>query len=248
MPAALFGEMTFVTPNRIALVIGVSEYRNAAKVANPVNDARDVAAALGNLGFQVDLQLDLTYIGMKNAIDDFVSKLKADAESEGFFWFAGQGVQIDAANYILPTDADVRSERRIVRSSYRMDELLDSLEDAGNKVNVVIVDGCSNNPFSSSGHRGPGNGLSVVKRIPTDMFFMMSTSPGQAAQDGAPGERNSPFAAAFLNNITKPEPLQMLVLDIVKETLEKTNGSQKPYYQSYLLNNKTYSLGSAGGD
>ncbi|GHV74355.1 hypothetical protein AGMMS49940_16570 [Spirochaetia bacterium] len=249
-PFVVFAGLTQSTPNRIALVIGVSEYRNAAKLGNSVNDARDIAAALGKLGFQVDLKLNVTYIELKNAVNDFVSNLEADPEKEGFFWFAGMGVQINNVNYLMPIDVDVRNERNMIRSSYRMDELTDSVADAGNKINVLIVDACSNNPFSSS-HRGiTGSGLSISSQIPTDIFFMLSASPGQAAADGAPGERNSPFAAAFLNNITKPEPLQMLVLDIVKETLEKTNGTQKPYYQSYLLNNKTYSLGSstsAGG-
>ncbi|GHT85533.1 hypothetical protein FACS1894137_09930 [Spirochaetia bacterium] len=52
-------------------------------------------------------------VQMKNAIEDFVSKLKTDAEREGFFWFAGGGVQINTENYIMPADADYAKARQL---------------------------------------------------------------------------------------------------------------------------------------
>ena len=40
---------------RVALIVGNSDYRNAPHLSNPVNDASDVAAAFERLGFSVRL-------------------------------------------------------------------------------------------------------------------------------------------------------------------------------------------------
>ena len=53
---------------RIALVIGNGAYRNAAKLDNPANDARDLALVLREIGFEVLLGVDLDRRAMTGAV------------------------------------------------------------------------------------------------------------------------------------------------------------------------------------
>src|SRR6185295_9895518 len=53
---------------RVALVVGNSAYQNTQMLANPVNDAEDMAAALKAVGFNVIMERNLTKRGMESAI------------------------------------------------------------------------------------------------------------------------------------------------------------------------------------
>jgi tetratricopeptide (TPR) repeat protein len=230
---------------RYALVIGNADYRNIEKLDNTVNDAQDIAAALQGLGFNVDLKLNLTRLQFGAALDGYVEKLAADSTSEGFFWYAGHGVQIEDRNYLLPVDAGIESERALRRDAYSLDELLADFENASNKVNVVVLDACRNNPLPSSS-RGAGGtrGLAAVQDVPGDLFVMFSTAAGDVAADGK-GSRNSPFAEAFLKYIDSPEPLVLMASDVINETMASTNNAQRPFSRGSIISDKRYSLNPA---
>jgi hypothetical protein len=230
------------TGTRYALVIGNTEYQRIEKLRNAVNDANDVANALKTLGYQVDLKLNTTRHGMIDAIEAYVGKLSADVNNEGFFWFAGHGFQMRGENYLLPIDVTVENERRVESDSFSLNGLLNSLRDARNKVNVVIIDACRNNPFPSSFRGATARGLAVINDIPKDLFVMFSTAPGDVAADGAIGRRNSPFAEAFLKNINSTEALPLVATDIIKDTASLTDGRQQPFYRGSILSDKYYSL------
>jgi hypothetical protein len=224
-----------VINRRYALVIGNANYRNIARLQNPVKDAQDMAAALEKLGFSVDLRLNVGVVEMTRAVEAYSARLTTD--SEGFFWFAGYGVQVRNEGYMLAIDANTATETTLKAGAIPVRSFLESLERAKNRVNTVVID-TDMHPFTDS--------ESVVAITPhilgdftNDIFYIQSASPGQSVSDG-PG--HSPFAQAFLNNINRPEPLNLLISDIVRETLTASGGSQKPFYQSYLLNNKTYTL------
>jgi hypothetical protein len=95
--------------NRYALVIGNAIYRNIVDLENTVNDAKDIAAALEELGFDVDLVLNATEDQFDAAINAHIARLEAYSANEGFFWYAGHGVQIRDQNYLLPVDASEES-------------------------------------------------------------------------------------------------------------------------------------------
>jgi tetratricopeptide (TPR) repeat protein len=238
---------------RYALVIGNAAYRNIERLENTVNDAEDIAAALKQLGFDVDLKLDITRARFGEAIDAYIARLEGDRNSEGFFWYAGHGVQIRDQNYLLPVDASIESERVLQRDAFSLDSLLADLGGAGNRVNVVILDACRNNPLPSSS-RGAGNrGLAAIQDVPGDLFLMFSTAAGDVAADGK-GKRNSPFAEAFLRHITSSEPVVLMASDVASETMRLTNDQQKPLSRSSIIRDKYYSLnpersggGGAGG-
>ncbi|MDR2793195.1 MAG: caspase family protein [Treponema sp.] len=234
--------LTAQTGARYALVIGNTEYQRIEKLKNTVNDANDVANALKTLGYQVDLKLNITRHQMIDAIDAYAGKLSANTNNEGFFWFAGHGFQIHGENYLLPVDVTVENERRVEADSYSLNALLNLLKNARNKVNVVIIDACRNNPFPSSFRGATPRGLTVVNDIPKDLFVMFSTAPDDVAIDGSVGKRNSPFAEAFLKNMNSAEALPLMAVDIIKDTASFTDGRQQPYYRGSILIDKYYSL------
>jgi tetratricopeptide (TPR) repeat protein len=233
-------------PNRrFALVIGNSRYQYVEKLTNPENDATDVAAKLRKLGYQTELKLNVGNAEMGRAIADYVRRLAFSHDNEGFFWYAGHGVQLNGENYLLPVDIDAEDDVAIQYGSYPLNRLIDSFEQiARNKVNVVFLDACRNNPFrnATGGRRGVSRGLAVVENIPPDLFILFSTSAGTVASDGEGGKRNSPFAEAFLKHIESSQDLSLVVRSITRETLSLTSNQQRPYQEGSIISMDYYSL------
>jgi hypothetical protein len=238
VPFTAFGGLVASLSDRYALVIGNADYRNIAKLQTPVKDAQDMAAALEKLGFTVDLRLNVGVVEMTRAVEEYSARLTVS--SEGIFWFARHGVQARNEAYMLAVDADTATETTLKAGAISVRNLLESLERAKNRVNTVVIDS-SMTPMAASETEIAMTPL-ILKNFPNDIFYIQSTSPGQPAMDHLAGSGHSPFAQAFLNNINKPEPLNLLISDIVRETFTASGGTQKPFYQSYLLNNKTYAL------
>jgi hypothetical protein len=233
--------------NRYALVIGNAEYKNISPLQNTKNDAEDIAASLTELGFQVELKYDLTHLQTVAVIDAFTTQLAGDRANEGFFWYAGHAVQVRDENYLLPIDVTVDSENLVAASSFRLNNLIESLGNARNKINVVILDSCRDNPLPPSGRSaGMTRGMSVVQNVPSDLFVMYSTAPGEKASDGAEGKRNSPFAEAFLTYIKSNEAVVMMAADVVNKTLELTGNKQRPFTSGSIVSEKYYSLNPGG--
>ena len=230
---------------KFALVIGNAEYQRIEKLGNTINDARDIGAALGGLGYQVDMKTNLNQYQMIDAVDAFAARLAADQSSEGFFWYAGHAVQIRDENYLLPVDITIDSESRVRAGSYSLNTLLETLEGVHNRINVIVLDSCRDNPLPT-GARGSGTrGLTVINDLPADLFIMFSTAPGNKAEDGAKGKRNSPFAEAFLKNIKSTEPLTIMAAHVTNETLFLTEQRQRPFYRGSIISDVYYSLNPA---
>jgi len=227
--------------SRYALIIGNADYKNITPpLPNTVNDAGDIAAALQKLRYQVDIRKNTTINDFDAAIDRFIGNLARNPQNEGFFWYAGHGVQIDGENYLLPVDIQTDTKNQIERGSYSLNTLLREFERAQNKVNVVILDACRNNPLQSTA-RGVTRGLAIVSAVPHDLIIMYSTAAGSTAEDGGKDRRNSPFTEAFLKNINNPEPIAALLSDITKDTLALTANRQRPFQAGSVIE-KNYSL------
>jgi len=136
---------------RYALVIGINNYYNAnIRFPNPANDAQDITNALRQLGYEVDLRIDVDLSEMEKAINDFIGKLGADRESEGLFWFGGLGFELNAHQYLMPADARITSENLIQSSSISFNYLLNDLRSTGNSINLVFIDTNRQPPFLDS--------------------------------------------------------------------------------------------------
>src|SRR3954463_3016883 len=134
---------------RVALVVGNSNYgKEIGSLPHPVNDAKLISQALQQTGFQVITVTDADQKRMKRAIADFGDKLAAAGPSAtGLFFYAGHGVQVQGTNYLVPVGADIGKEADVGIESISADEVLQQMEFAGSKVNIIILDACRNNPI-----------------------------------------------------------------------------------------------------
>jgi formylglycine-generating enzyme required for sulfatase activity len=191
---------SIVAQQKYALVIGNGAYTGITRLNNPVNDARDMEAALKGLGWTVDLVINGNLDQMENAAIRLKNRLSAARNSYGFLFYAGHGVQSGGVNYLIPVDANIQSENFLRQRAVSLQTLLDELNDAGNELNIVALDACRDNPFSwwRSGSRG----LQVVSNQPADSIIVYATSAGSTAADGT--GRNGLFTTHLLANLKKP--------------------------------------------
>jgi formylglycine-generating enzyme required for sulfatase activity len=212
--------------NRIALVIGNSNYKDAP-LTNPKNDSIDIAAMLKRTGFEVELLLDANQETMDDAISNFGNKLRGGGV--GLFYFAGHGVQIEGKNYLIPIGADITRQRHVKYRTINVDEVLIEMGEARNGFNMLILDACRNNPLPRS-FRSSKKGLSEISP-PKGTLVTFATSPGDVASDG-PG-RNSPFAKNFLiYGEEKGLHVETMFRKVSAGVQSETDGNQIPWRQS----------------
>jgi hypothetical protein len=211
--------------SRTALVIGNSSYPFAT-LANPANDAADIAAVLRNAGFDVTLKTDTDLHSMQEAILGFGTTLNR-SHGVGLFYFAGHGMQVSGENYILPimpgsaVDDDALKAQAVGTS-----DVVDTMAAAHNDLNIVILDACRDNPLSHGLTRG-------LSRIDSNarLFVSYSTSPGSVALDG--NGRNSPYSKNLVASIAQPDlSIEETFKHTLKGVYQETHGQQTPWISS----------------
>jgi uncharacterized caspase-like protein len=224
---------------RIALIIGNSDYINAGRLGNPINDARGMADALSSLGFKVLKHEDLGQSDMKRVIDEFGSMLSQYDVSLVFY--AGHGIQVNGKNYLIPVDAKISSKSDVEYSAIDAGRILSKMEDAQSKTNIIILDACRNNPFERSWNRavklnGGGGGLAFMN-APTGSLIAYSTAPGNTASDGAEGT-NGVYTASLLEHMKTPNITIEEMFKRVRVSVEaKTNKRQVSWESTSLKGN-----------
>jgi hypothetical protein len=216
--------------NRIALVIGNSNYRAVTPLPNPVNDAKAVADELKAAAFDVTQALDVGQADMRRAIKDFATKISAKgADTVALVYYAGHGVQVDGENFLVPVDAKIQSEADIAKEAVRLGDLMSALAAVPSKMRIVILDACRNNPFATSKQN---RGLAIVD-APTGSIVAYSTAPGTEATDGA--GVHSPYTAAFIEVAQQPRlQIEQLFKQVRLKVHEVTKGQQTPWESSSL--------------
>lgn len=214
---------------RVALVIGNGSYAGSP-LRNPVRDAHDVAEALRSTGFRVTLRENVGLRAMADAVRAFGDSLRGD--DVALFYFAGHGVQVRDRNYLIPVDADIQREDEIPYASLDVNQILDKMERARSRVNIVILDACRNNPFARS-FRGLSQGLAQME-APVGTLIAYATAPGKVALDGE-RNRNGIYTAHLLSNLRTPGLAVELMFKRVREGVTRaTNGAQTPWESSSL--------------
>ncbi|MCG6859106.1 MAG: caspase family protein, partial [Salaquimonas sp.] len=146
---------------RVALVIGNSAYRNVPALANPKNDASDIAEKLKGMGFEVVLGEDLDLNGLRSTIRQFAGAL--DGADLALFFYAGHGLQVNGQNYIAPVDAKLASAIDLDFEMVPMDLVLSAMERA-TKTNLIFLDACRDNPLAENLARSMGTRSAAVGR------------------------------------------------------------------------------------
>ncbi|WP_038933794.1 caspase family protein [Bradyrhizobium japonicum] len=222
---------------RVALVIGNSNYKNAPQLQNPDNDAESMAQFLNSAGFEVVAATDLTQNDMLRVVQDFSAKVSARGPNTvAMVYYAGHGVQLAGENYLVPVDAKVSNPTELVSNSVRLVDVMSTLETIPSRMRIVILDACRNNPFPDV--NDAGRGLAIVD-APNGSIVGYSTAPGAEAQDGTNG--HSPYTQAFLNVAREPNvPIEQLFKRVRLEVNQSTSGAQIPWESSSLTSDFTF--------
>jgi hypothetical protein len=221
---------------RVALVVGNSNYKNAAVLPNPGNDATAIAATLRNAGFDVvDSRLDLTASEMRRALRDFADE--ARDSDVALIYYAGHGIEIDGTNYLIPTDATLQRDTDVYDEAFSLDRILLTTEPA-RQLRLVIVDACRNNPFAETmkrtvTSRNVSRGLARIEPTSTNTLVAFAAKAGLTALDGA--SRNSPYAMALIKHIATPGLDVRRAFGYVRDdVLQATGHRQEPYVYGSL--------------
>jgi hypothetical protein len=224
---------------RVAFVVGNGAYKNVAQLPNPPIDAKAMAGVLRNVGFDVVEGTNLTRDKMTERLLEFGKK--AQGADVAVFFYAGHGIAIGGTNYLLPVDADIKSEMDVkLGSAINIDLTLDqTMSDA--KVKLVFLDACRDNPFaakikSNSATRSVSvqSGLAEMKSG-EGTLIAFATGPGQTALDGEVGT-NSPFTRALIAHITTPGvEIQQAMTEVRAQVNEETNKGQLPWGHTNLI-------------
>src|SRR5207237_49262 len=223
----------------VAFVVGNGTYKNVAPLPNPPIDAKAMASVLRNVGFEVVEGTNLTRDKMTEKLLDFGKK--AQGADVALFFYAGHGIAISGTNYLLPIDADIKSEMDVkLGAAINIDLTLEqTMGDA--KVKLVFLDACRDNPFaakikSNSATRSVSvqTGLAEMKSG-EGTLIAFATGPGQTALDGQEGT-NSPFTRALIAHITEPgTEIQQAMTEVRAQGNEETNKGQLPWGHSKLI-------------
>jgi hypothetical protein len=225
---------------KVALVVGNGAYQNVPALANPPNDAADVAAALLRLGFSVRLVLDASYETARLALLEFNQKAR-DAEMAVVF-FAGHGMEVNGENWLIPVDAQLKSDTDTEQEAVSLRGVMQMVSSAS-KLGLVVLDACRNNPFSAKmkrtiATRAISRGLVRIEPA-NNVLVAYAAKDGTTAGDG--DGRNSPFTAALLKHLETPGlEVNFLFRNIRDDVIAATKGDQQPFIYGSLAKDAIY--------
>lgn len=216
--------------DRIALVIGNSNYEHVSKLTNPKNDARDIGDILRKLGFIVKCCFDLSIDEINKVTREFSMEL--EDYSTGLFFYAGHGMQIDGLNYLVPIDCKMLNKEKTALSCFNIGNFLNNLAEYENKTNICILDACRDNPFAYN--RNLISGFKDFDNQPKGSIISFSTSKDGVASDGE--ESNGLYTSALKESILIPN---IKIEDVFKSTRKKvldlSEGEQVSWEHSCLV-------------
>jgi uncharacterized caspase-like protein len=235
----LFSADAALADKRVAFVVGNSAYKNVAPLPNPAVDAKSMAKLLRNVGFDVVEGSNLTRDKMTERLLEFGKK--AEGADIALFYYAGHGIAVNGTNYLLPVDADLKSEMDVkLGAAINVDVTLEqTMADA--KVKLVFLDACRDNPFAARIRSAKATRSVSVESGLAEMnsgegtLIAFATGPGQTALDGEAGT-NSPFTRALMANIAAPgAEIQQAMTKVRAQVNEETNKNQLPWGHTNLI-------------
>ena len=217
---------------RVALVIGNADYK-LGPLLNPVNDARAISDALISANFDVIKYENLaTMADMKKAVREF--GLRIQNGGVGLFYYAGHGMQVNGSNYLIPVQAEIYNEEEVEFESLDVNFVLGQMENAHNRMNIIILDACRDNPFSRSWRSASSaKGLAFIN-APAGTLIAYATAPGSVASDGT--GNNGLYTEEILKQINK---IGLKIEDVFKNVragvMAQSNKMQTPWESSSLV-------------
>jgi Caspase domain len=229
---------------RVALVIGNANYRAVPKLANPLNDARVVAAALRAASFtEVIEQYDLGVRELQRALSAFEGK--ATGADWAVVYYAGHGIEVDGRNFLIPIDAQLKRASDVEDETFALSRVMARVAVA-RKLQLVILDACRENPFAARMVRSGDTTRTVGTRglAPIDPEFpnlivAYAARDGQVALDGQ--GYNSPYAKALAKYLREPGlELGIFFRRVRADVLAETSGKQRPFEYGSLTDENLF--------
>ena len=222
---------------KVALVIGNDDYAHAVPLDNPKNDARAMSSMLKKMGFKVFSGTDLDHAGMLRQIREFVGEARQADIALAFY--AGHGIQVGGQNYLIPVDARLEEPSAIDFELINVSKITNYIGGL-NKVGIILLDACRDNPFArklsrSLGTRSAqvGSGLAQIRSEGGGLLVGFATAPDDVAVDG--DGKNSPFTTALLKHFpTSGMEVQRVMTRVKAEVIKITKNDQRPWHNSDL--------------
>ncbi|MFY9226225.1 MAG: caspase family protein [Blastocatellia bacterium] len=221
---------------RVALVIGNGKYKDNP-LANPTNDARALAKALREVGFDVEEGIDLSKRQMEEKIRSFGAKIRNGGV--GLFYFAGHGIQIRDRNYLIPVTYQIDKEQDVEYEAVDVGRVIAEMDSAGNRLNILILDACRNNPFGRS-FRSSNSAKGLAQVVaPSGTLIAYATAPGSVASDNPDGQ-NGLYTQELLKYIKEPGIEIGKVFRLVRESVEAKSKKQQTPWESSSIKGEFY--------
>ncbi|WMT75346.1 caspase family protein [Bradyrhizobium sp. Ash2021] len=216
--------------SRLALVIGNGHYPDAAApLAQPINDAHGLSAALRGNGFDVDVVEDATKDDMARAIGRLKSKIGPDTVV--MLFFGGYGVQVGRESFMIPVDAAIWKEADVRRDGVSVESVLDAIMEQGAKAKLVVLDASRRNPYERR-FRSFSHGLAPISP-PENTIVLSAATPGKVADDSR--GQYSVLVAELLNNLTAQAGAESAFNKTRVAISRASEGEQVPSVSSSLL-------------
>jgi Caspase domain len=215
---------------RVALVVGNAAYAGNAALTNPGNDAKAMGDVLRGLGFTVVEVRDGSKAQMAEAITQVKETLQGK-QGVGMFYYAGHAMQLDWRNYMLPVDAKLSKASEVAAQTVDLGLVIDAFKTAGNRMNIVVLDACRDNPFAST---STGKGLAQLD-APPGTFLAYATAPGNVAEDGDAKSSNGLYTQFLLEELKKPAAkIEDIFKRVRLNVRQKSEGRQIPWESTSL--------------
>ena len=224
---------------RVALVIDNASYAHALSLANPLNDANDMDAALESLGFAVTRMDNTDQMELRRGLQQF--SLAASASEMAVVFYAGHGIEVDKRNFLIPVDAGLLSDADVEFEAVPLD-LLSRAVELAKGLRLIVLDACRDNPFvvamqRSGATRLIGRGLASVEPSGETLVAYAAKEETVAAD----GEGRSPYTSALLAHLEEPGLEVGLMFRKVRDVvLAATGGRQEPFVYGSLSSEGAY--------
>lgn len=223
------------TEQRLALVIGNNDYQHLSKLKNPINDARAMKDALIARGFNVIYKENASKKDMKKLLTKFTFQLKP--EGVGLYFFAGHGINVGGNNYLVATDSVMDAKEDVEFETYALNRITKKMRATKNRLNIIILDACRNDPFSRSGV----GGLAPISDA-KGMFVAYATEAGSVASDGG-GESNGVFTKYLIEHMKeRGATIERVFKNVRASVIKQTAGKQSPGVYNQIVGDFFFTL------
>jgi hypothetical protein len=208
---------------REALLIGnhIYKHKNVSNLNDPLENLKKLKKTLEELDFTVEIKTNLNSENLEEAIELFAKRLARNANTIGFLYYTGHGCQVERQGYLLPTNVDSAKRIKVKHNALKINEMIETLKESGNRVNMFFLDACRDVPV---GTKGNSKGLGQIKNTPKGTLVVYATKDGETAED------NSDFINSIISSVKEPQQSIRNLPYSISDVFKHGSTSQTPIF------------------